>query len=455
MTDNVEQKLANLEERNELFPEIDRLEELLKAEPDNQEYKLQLANAYIDTGQVAAAESILRASIAEGNDVPQVKLILGHALKALGRMDEAAKSYLEVANQEDDAMSAVGYWSIANLKSYELDDLALTRLRDRVQQSEMGSSARGLMLFTLASAWEQRENHEAAFMAMSEANLVFASQRPFRADLYGAMIKSMCEKVTSPSTLPPIDGPTPIFIVGMPRSGTTLVEQILASHSQVEATDELPFLNRMGLELEQGGGYAESLANMTEERQQALASEYLEKAARYRREGLPFFIDKAPHNFLHIGLIKALFPNAKIINVIRDPLDNAIGVFKMYFGKGAEFSFSLEGIIYYWQGYVTLMNHWNTVYPDGVKHLSYEDLARDPDAKIEDLLSYCELPVEEQCFRFYESDRPVLTPSAGQVRSPISTKSIGSGQNYEKYIKTSIPALAEIKIKSREIFGIS
>ena len=455
MTDNVEHKLDDSMKSRELFPEIERLEALLETEPDNGDYKLQLANAYIDTGQVAAAESILRASIAEGNDVPQVRLILGHALKALGKMDEAAKSYLEVANQEDDAMSAVGYWSIANLKSFKLDDLALTRLRDRVQQSEMGSSARGLMLFTLAAAWEQRENHEAAFMAMSEANLVFASQRPFRADLYGAMIKSMCEKITFPSKLPPIDGPTPIFIVGMPRSGTTLVEQILASHSQVEATDELPFLNRMGLELEQEGGYAEALANMTEERQQSLAGEYLEKAAHYRREGLPFFIDKAPHNFLHIGLIKALFPNAKIINVIRDPLDNAIGVFKMYFGKGAEFSFSLEGIIYYWQGYVTLMNHWNTVYPDGVKHLSYEDLAKNPEAKIEELLEYCELPVEEQCFRFYESDRPVLTPSAGQVRSPISTKSIGSGQKYEKYIKTSIPALAEIKIKSREVFGIS
>ena len=455
MTDNVKHRLDYSMKSDELFPEIERLEALLETEPDNGDHKLQLANAYIDTGQVAAAESILRACIAEGNDGPQVKLILGHALKALGKMDEAAESYLEVANQEDDAISAVGYWSIANLKSFKLDDLALTRLRDRVQQSEMGSSARGLMLFALAAAWEQRDNHEAAFMAMSEANLIFAPQQPFRGDLYGAMIKSMCDKVTSPSTLPPIDGPTPIFIVGMPRSGTTLVEQILASHSQVEATDELPFLNRMGLDLEQAGGYAEALAAMTEDRQQELAAEYLEKAAQYRREGLPFFIDKAPHNFLHIGLIKTLFPNAKIINVIRDPLDNAIGVFKMYFGKGAEFSFSLEGIIYYWQGYITLMKHWNTLFPDGVKHLSYEDLARNPEAKIEELLNYCELPVEEQCFRFYESDRPVLTPSAGQVRSPVSTKSIGSGQKYEKYIKTSIPALAEIKIKSREVFGIS
>jgi hypothetical protein len=162
-----------------------------------------------------------------------------------------------------------------------------------------------------------------------------------------------------------------------------------------------------------------------------------------------------PSNFLHVGLIKTLFPNAKIINVIRDPLDNAIGLFKTYFPDGAEYSFSMEGIIYHWQGYVTLMKHWDTIYPGGIMHLSYEELVSDPEAKITAMLEYCELPVEEACFRFYESDRPVFTPSAGQVRSPISAKAVGTGQKYEKYIKTSIPALAEIKIKSREIFGIS
>ena len=194
---------------------------------------------------------------------------------------------------------------------------------------------------------------------------------------------------------------------------------------------------------------------MDEAAQKRLAEEYLSRSARYRREGAPYFIDKLPHNFLHVGLIKTLFPNAKIINVIRDPLDNAIGVFKMYFSEGAEYSFSMDGIIFYWQGYITLMKHWDEVYPGAVMHLGYEELARDPDNMIAELLTYCELPVEEQCFRFYESDRPVLTPSAGQVRSPISTKSIGSGQRYQKFIKTSIPALAEIKIKSRQVFGIS
>ena len=419
------------------------------------EHKLREATRYIETGETAQAEPLLQECLdAEISDA-EFRLNLGHALKALGRKDEAAACYLDVAADDTPEKSAIGYWSLANMRNFKFDDRVLTALRDRVQHSDVGTPARGLLLFALTAAWEQRENYEAAFMAMSEANLIVAAQRPFRGDLFGQMIKSMCESVTTSSSLPAVDGPTPIFVLGMPRSGTTLVEQILASHSQVEATDELPLLNKIGLELEKSGGYAQALSNMDAARQQELVAQYLEGAQPWRREDLPFFIDKMPANFLHIGLIKALFPDAKIINVIRDPLDNAIGLYKTYFADGAEYSFSMEGIIYHWQGYVTLMNHWEKVYPGAIMHLSYEELARDPDAKITALLEHCGLPVEEQCFRFYESDRPVLTPSAGQVRSPISTKSIGTGQRYEKYIKTSIPALAEIKLKSRKVFGIS
>jgi tetratricopeptide (TPR) repeat protein len=419
------------------------------------EDKLREATRYIETGESAQAEPLLQECLDADTSDAQFRLNLGHALKALGRTDEAAACYLDVAADDSPEKSAIGYWSLANMRNFKFDDRALTALRDRVQQSDIGTPARGLLLFALTAAWEQRENYEAAFMAMSEANLIVAAQRPFRGDLFGQMIKSMCEHVKEPATLPPVEGPTPIFVLGMPRSGTTLVEQILASHSQVEATDELPFLNKIGLDLEMGGGYARSLANLDSERQQQLAAEYLAQSKPWRSGNLAFFIDKMPSNFLHIGLIKALFPNARIINVIRDPLDNAIGLYKTYFADGAEYSFSMEGIIYHWQGYVTLMNHWEMVYPGAIMHLSYEELARNPDEKITELLEYCGLPVEEQCFRFYESDRPVLTPSAGQVRSPISTKSIGTGQRYEKYIRTSIPALAEIKLKSREVFGIN
>ena len=182
MTQDLKQKLAEFEKRGELFPTIPLLEQLIEDEPDNEDYKLRLAVACIDTGQVEKAEAVLRACIGGGSENPRVKLNLGHALKALGKSDEAAACYAEVAKHGDDSRSAVGYWSLANMRSFKFDDLLLTELRDRVQQSDIGSPFRGLMLFALAAAWEQKENYEAAFMAMSEANLIFAAQRPFRGD---------------------------------------------------------------------------------------------------------------------------------------------------------------------------------------------------------------------------------------------------------------------------------
>ena len=449
------EKLTQFEADGELFPAIEILDQLIAAEPDNLDYRLRLGVNCTNVGQVERAESLFRSCIDAGMDDTNIKLHLGHALKALGQTEEAVECYQAIALSEDDSKASIGYWSLANMRTYRFDDMVLTRLRGRAQDSEVGSVFRGLMFFALAAGWEQKGRHENAFMAMSEANLIFAAQRPFRADLYGEMIKSMVEEVKLPSELPAIDSATPIFIVGMPRSGTTLVEQILASHGSVEATDELPFLNRIGLELEMGGGYARALAEFDASDQATYAKQYLAKVERYRKLNRAFFVDKNPSNFLHIGLIKTLFPNAKIINVVKDALDNAIGLYKMYFAEGAEYSFSMQGIIYYWQGYLTLMHHWEQLYPGDVMHLSYEELVRSPEKQITEILEHCGLPVEEQCFRFYESDRPVLTPSAGQVRSPISTKSIGSGQKYEKYIKSSIPALAEITRKSREVFGIS
>ena len=253
MTQDLKQKLAELEERGELFPAIPILEQLVEGEPDNEEYKLRLAVACIDTGQVEKAEAVLRACVDGGSENPRVRLNLGHALKALGKSDEAAACYLEVARHEDDSRSAVGYWSLGNMRSFRFDDLLVTELRDRVQQSDIGSPFRGLMLFALAAAWEQKENYEAAFMAMSEANLIFAAQRPFRGDLFGQMVKSMCETVREPAALPPPDGPTPIFIVGMPRSGTTLVEQILAVDPRLDA-DALQAIEQQFGDLRLAGG---------------------------------------------------------------------------------------------------------------------------------------------------------------------------------------------------------
>jgi len=455
MTD-VKAKLAELEESGELHKEIELLEQLVEAAPDDMSYKTRLGVCYVRVGHVERGEQVLRACLESGEVKGEVNLHLnlGHALTAQGKHQEAVDCFMRVAEGEDHDQAALGYWGLANMKNFHFDDLLIARMRGRAGYEDMPLLSRGIILFALAAAWEQKKRYEKAFMAMSEANLLIGAARPFRADLYGQFISSMTKEFTTPVELPALEGPTPIFVLGMPRSGTTLVEQILASHSDVEATDELPFLNRMGLLMEMHGGYGKRLAKFDQDQQKTAAEHYMNRTMPYRKQGLGHFIDKNPGNFMHIGLIKTLFPNAKIINVVRDPLDNAIGVYKMYFSKGLEYSFSMEGIIYYWQGYLTLMKHWEELYPGEIMHLSYEALAKNPTEKIKEILGYCDLPVEEGCFRFYESDRPVLTPSAGQVRSPVSTKSLGSGLNYAEYIKPVLPKLSQIKNKAIEIFGI-
>ena len=452
---DLEDKLSRFEAAEDHFAALEILDQLVTSDPDNLNYRFKLALKCLKVGKVERAEFLLNSCAESGYDDPKLDLNLGHTMKALGRSEHAAEYYKRLISGQNDAHAAIAYWSLANLKDYRFGSVEVGFLRGRVQLTDAKPGYRGLMLFALACAREQQSRYDQAFMAMSEANLILAEHRPFRADRYGEFVSSLIKEVVTPVAPRETQGPKPIFIVGMPRSGTTLVEQILASHSSVESTDELPYLARIGLELEQSGGYAKMLAAFDAKQQQKYAGQYVEKVRPYRQQGLEYFIDKNPANFLNIGLIKSLFPNAKIINVVRDPLDNAMGVYKQYFHRGNEFSYSMNGIVYYWQGYLTLMRHWEQLYPGEILHLGYESLANKPEEKITEILEYSGLPVEPQCFRFYESDRPVLTPSASQVRKPISTRSIGSGLKYQKHIKPTIPALAEIKRKAREILGIN
>ena len=451
---NFENELLGSETAEEHFSSISILEKMLESEPGNHDYRFKLGLKCLKVGRVERAESLFRSCAESGFDNHKLQLNLGHALKALGRSEEAVACYKQLIDGDNDAHAAVAYWSLANMKDYRFSDEEIVFLRGRVQITDAKPGYRGLMLFALAFAREQQSSYHQAFMAMSEANLILASHRPFLGEQYGLLVKALLKTVRNPDAPAQRQGPTPVFVLGMPRSGTTLVEQILASHSNVEPTDELPYLERIALELEQEGGYAKALSTMSAERQQSYADRYLRQVAPYRQRNLDYFIDKNPSNFLHIGLIKLLFPDAKIINVIRDPLDNAIGVFKQYFNRGNEYSYSMDGIVFYWQGYLTLMRHWEQLYPGEISHLGYEALANHPEEKITEILEYCGLPVETGCFNFHESDRPVLTPTASQVRNPISNRSVGSGKKYQEFIKPVIPALAEIKRKCREVLGV-
>ncbi|MEE4217622.1 MAG: sulfotransferase [Xanthomonadales bacterium] len=451
---NLQQQLKQAEEAEAHFDALTILEQLVAAYPDKPEFRYQLALKHIKTGDPGKAEELFLECAEAGLAEPMLDINLGHALKALGRSREAAKAYKRVAAGFDDVSASIAYWSLADLKDYRFGGQETVLIQGRAQVTEAKPGYRALMLFALGAAREQQGRYEDAFMALSEANLIVSEHRPFKADQFFKLVQSLVSEVKTAA--PPVDyqGPTPVFVIGLPRSGTTLVEQVLASHSEVESTDELPYLERLGLGLEEAGGYGWALERFTPEQQSNFAARYLESVVPYRRENKPFFIDKNPTNFLHIGLIKAIFPQAKIINVVRDTLDNTMGVYKQYFNRGNEFSYSIQGIIYYWQGYLTLMRHWEQLYPGEMLHLSYESITRNPDQKIAEILEYCGLPREEACFRFYESDRPVLTPSATQVRSPITGKSVGSGLNYQEFIRPHIPALAEITRKAKEILKI-
>lgn len=451
---DLESKLSQHEASEDYFSAVEVLEQLTQANPDNVELLYRLAVHLLKVGQVDLAETHIRDCITRGFQHPMLYLNLGHILKALGRSSEAVECYQRLVDGDDDIIAGIGYWSLADLKDHKFDDASVICLKTRLQTVDAKPVYKGLMLFALACALEQREEYAQAFRAMSEANDILAMNRPFRGDRYEQLIHSLTKDFRSPVRPAEIEGPVPILIVGMPRSGTTLVEQILSSHSQVEATNELPYLGRIGLELEKKSGYASEMSKFNQAKQKAYADQYLSNVAHYRRENLSHFVDKNPANFLHIGLAKSLFPKVKIINVVRDPLDNAMSVYKQYFNRGNDYSYSMEGIVYYWQGYLTLMRHWNELYRKDIYHLSYEDLTRRPDEKIKKLLRYCELSEEPDCFRFYESRRPVLTPSASQVRNPISARSVGSGLQYKPFIPSFMPQFALIKSKVREVLGI-
>jgi hypothetical protein len=230
------------------------------------------------------------------------------------------------------------------------------------------------------------------------------------------------------------DAPDPIFIVGLPRTGSTLVEQILASHSQVEGTAELPNLgaiaNGTGKYRPDGLAYPHTLATLTQRDFASYGREYLRQVARHRVLGTPFFIDKMPNNFIHVGWIKLILPNARIINTRRHPMDSLLGVYKQLFAKGQDFTYDMLELAEFYRCYIEMMAHWNEVLPGQVLDVHYEDTVTNLEAQVRSILEFCGLEFEESCLRYYETRRAVKTASSEQVRQPIYTTALGLWKKY-------------------------
>ncbi len=380
---------------------------------------------------------------------------LGHVLKAVGRYHEAVASYDACIRQLPEFGET--YWSLANLKTYRFDDATVAEMERRVGVPGLTVQSEINFLFALGKAHEDRGDFDRAWHYYSSGNTKQRAEVTYDP----VQTESMNDRLVSVFSADflqsrPGSGladPAPIFIVGLPRSGSTLLEQILASHSQVEGTSELPYLGRVATWLNRnradGINYPEAVRELQAKTFQLLAGDYLSFAQMHRRSGAPRFIDKNPNNFANIGLLSQILPNAKIIDARRHPLDACLSCYRQLFAKGQAFTYDLTEIGEYYLQYQRMMDHWQEVLPGQVLTVQYEDVVAEFDSQLRRLLEFCELPWESACLRFYESERPVRTPSSEQVRQPIYDRSVGHWLHFADHLDELITVIAPIRERYR------
>jgi tetratricopeptide (TPR) repeat protein len=436
-------KLGRLEEADAAARRV------IKIEPEN-------PDTWITFGAVStrlmhheeALEAYARAATLKPTEV-RLRMAMGHIHKTLGRRSEseaAYKSALELVPALGEA-----YWSLADLKNYSFGDAEIATMRNLLMNDTITRTDTAHLCFALGKAYEQRGQYSDSFAHYARGNAVRRLDAPFDIEHFErrtARIRSFFDAAFFAARAGGGDPSTaPIFIVGLPRSGSTLVEQILASHSRVDGTMELPNIINISYQFDDmssdRNGYPETVGTAPTGLLSALGSRYLEETVPLR-SGKDRFTDKLPNNFSHIGLIHAILPQATIIDARRHPMDCCFSTFKQHFAEGQTFSYDLADLGRYYRCYLSLMDHWDSVLPGKVLHLQYEDLVRDPEANIRRLLDHCRLPFEASCLSFHQTSRSVRTPSAEQVRQPIYTVGVGHWRHFEKELEPLRLALGDI-----------
>ena len=420
---------------------IHEADKLLALEPNNPNFLILKASILGRIGDHKEAIEIYEKVLDHYPNQARAQMSYGHTLKTVGRLDESIDAYRKCVRLNP----AVGeaYWSLANLKTFRFSNDDIENMRKQVTTEGGDPDDQSHLAFALGKALEDRGEYDESFKYYRRGNAirriehrhnpkinVFESVRQVR-----TLGKSFFEQRKAWGC----PAPDPIFIVGLPRAGSTLLEQILASHSQVEGTTELQDIIAISRKLggksraTPAGKYPECLAGMTADQFRDLGESYLD-TTRIQRSDTPFFIDKMPNNFRHIGLIHLILPNSKIIDARRHPMGGCFSGFKQLFAHGQTFTYGLEDIGRYYRDYVRLMDHWDAVLPGRVHRVQYEEMVADTEAQIRALLEYCELDYEEQCLRFYETDRAVRTPSAEQVRKPIYKEGLEQWRHFEAHL---------------------
>jgi tetratricopeptide (TPR) repeat protein len=438
--------------QNKPIEAIAQTDRLLAQDPRNPGYRNLKAAALSRIGEYEQAITLYQEVLAEHPRQPKGWMSLGHALKTVGRQADAVAAYRQSVALQPTLGEA--WWSLANLKTFRFAEADVAALQAGLLRDDIGDDDRLHLQFALGKALEDGQAWEAAFRHYEAGNALRRQALGYRAeDTTGQVDRALAlftkdffvarAGLGSPT-------PDPIFIVGLPRAGSTLVEQILASHSQVEGTQELPDIITLARRIggapaaERDTEYPEAIADLSPEALRALGEEYLDRARVHRKLGRALFIDKMPNNWAHTGLIHLILPNAKIIDARRHPLGCCFSGFKQHFARGQGFTYSLDDLGRYYADYVRLMAHVDAVLPGRVHRVIYEQLVADPEAEVRRLLAYCGLPFEEGCLRFYENDRAVRTASSEQVRRPIYTDAAEHWRNFEPWLDPLKAALGPV-----------
>ncbi|MCF6196931.1 MAG: sulfotransferase [Emcibacter sp.] len=430
-----------LQKRQKFHKALEQAQILLRTDPDNTDFQSCLGNALQATGDFEAAIGTFENILKITPDNHQIQLMQGHALKTVGRVDDAVAAYQGSYRIKPDYGDA--FWSLANLKTYRFSLAERQQMRDQEANPSTSIDDKIHLCFALGKDLEDSEEFEEAFSYYSRGNALRNDQDRFDRKSVDAGLDAQKEKFDAAffksRAGAGCPAPDPIFIVGLPRAGSTLLEQILASHSQIDGTMELA--NIIGLSHRLNGRkirqdnprYPGILNEISSDDLRKMGENYMEDT-QYHRQGAAFFIDKMPNNFRHIALIHLILPNAKIIDARRHPLSCCFSGFKQLFGEGQQFSYNLEDIGHYYRRYVEVMDHWDKELPGRILRVQYEDVVADLEVQVRRILDYCGLPFEQACLDFYKTKRAVRTPSSEQVRQPIYKSGTEQWQNFEPYL---------------------
>lgn len=423
---------------------LEHLEVLLQGEPNHPGYCNLKALMLARIGDHAGAGELCRNLLRDHPDHTRLWLSYGHALKAVGDTDAAVSAYRRAVTQTPYFGEA--WWSLANLKTFRFSHDDASTMQAQLQRPRLNAEHRTHLEFALGKEREDAGDHAAAFAHYKHGNDLRHSQVRHDTRVTSARLQQVRRQPSRGSFAAHpgsgIEAADPIFLVGLPRSGSTLVEQILASHSAVESTMELQEFPALVRELRQRqGGDHDALALPDPASLLWLGEHYLQRTRLYRQAGTPRFIDKLPGNFLHVGLIHLALPNARVIDVRRHPMACGFSLFKQLFVRGNEFSYRLGDIGCYYRDYVALMTHFDEMLPGRVHRLVYDDLIDDFETQVRRLLDHCGLAFEPACLRFFENPRPVRTASSEQVRHPLFRNGLEQWRHYEAWLQPLQAAL--------------